>query len=188
MSEPQTRELVNLKRDTSATLVPSGDPITLKKGQEVIITQKLGGNYTVIVLGNMALIDGSNGDALGKSTDRPQPQTGGNGQELGKVDEMLIWDQLKTCFDPEIPVNIVDLGLVYDLQIIPADDGRGAEVTVKMTLTAPGCGMGDSIAQDVQQKVESVPSVTDAKVELVWEPTWNQSMMTEAARLQLGFM
>ncbi|MCH8327078.1 MAG: putative Fe-S cluster assembly protein SufT [Candidatus Marinimicrobia bacterium] len=186
MSETQTREMVTLKRDTAATLVPSGDAITLKEGQEVIITQELGGSYTVIVLGNMALIDGRDADALGKSAAKPKAE--GNGQELGVVDEMLIWDQLKTCFDPEIPVNIVDLGLIYDLQISPADGGKGAEVTVKMTLTAPGCGMGDVIARDVQQKVESVPSVIDAKVELVWEPTWNQSMMTEAARLQLGFM
>ena len=186
MSAAQTRELVNLKRDTAATLVPAGDAITLKEGQEVIITQELGGSYTVIVLGNMALIDGRDADALGKSAAKPKAE--GNGQELGLVDETLIWDQLKTCFDPEIPVNIVDLGLVYDLQISPAEDGKGAGVLVKMTLTAPGCGMGDTIANDVRQKIESVPSVTDAQVEIVWEPTWNQTMMTEAARLQLGFM
>lgn len=186
MSETRTREMVKLKRDTAATLVPAGDSITLKEGQEVIITQELGGSYTVIVLGNMALIDGRDADALGKSA--AKSEAGSNGQELGVVDEMLIWDQLKTCFDPEIPVNIVDLGLIYDLQISPAEDGKGAEVTVKMTLTAPGCGMGDVIARDVQQKIESVPSVISGQVELVWEPTWNQSMMTEAARLQLGFM
>ena len=186
MSETQTRELVNLKRDCAARLVPSGDPITLKQGQEVIITQELGGNYTVIVLGNMALIDGADADALGKTA--VLPDLNKNGDAPGEVDEHLIWDQLKTCFDPEIPVNIVDLGLIYDLQISPVDDGKGAEVTVKMTLTAPGCGMGDTIARDVRQKIEAVPSVVEAVVELVWEPAWNQSMMTEAAKLQLGFM
>ena len=186
MSETQTREMVKLTRDCAALLVPSGDPITLKEGQEVIITQELGGNYTVIVLGNMALIDGKNRDALGKtaeveSTDKEEVS-------VGDIDEQLIWDQLRTCYDPEIPVNIVDLGLIYDLQIAQAADGRGGDVTVKMTLTAPGCGMGDVIAGDVRSKIESVPSVVEARVELVWEPTWNQSMMTEAARLQLGFM
>ena len=186
MSETQTRELVKLNRDTPAMLVPSGDPITLKSGQEVVINQELGGNYTVIVLGNMALIDGRHADALGKAVEKDAPEHSASAD--GEVDEQLVWDQLKTCFDPEIPVNIVDLGLVYDLQIKPNSGDSGATVIVKMTLTAPGCGMGDVIASDVQQKVWSVPGVEEAQVELVWEPTWNQTMMTEAARLQLGFM
>jgi probable FeS assembly SUF system protein SufT len=186
MSETQTREMVKLNRDTPALLVPSGDPITLKSGQEVVITQELGGNYTVIVLGNMALIDGRHADALGKAVENGAPEQFVPAD--GAVDEQLIWDQLKTCFDPEIPVNIVDLGLIYDLQIKQITGGSGATVIVKMTLTAPGCGMGDVIANDVRQKIWSVPGVEDAQVELVWEPTWNQTMMTEAARLQLGFM
>lgn len=187
MSTTQTREMVKLNRDTPAMLVPSGDPITLKSGQEVIITQELGGNFTVIVLGNMALIDGRNSDALGKApADLPGDESPAPADGL-LADEMLIWDQLKTCFDPEIPVNIVDLGLIYDLQIATTNGG-GSSVAVKMTLTAPGCGMGDAIANDVKQKILSVSGVAEALVELVWEPTWNQSMMTEAARLQLGFM
>lgn len=191
MSETQTREMVTLTRDCPARLVPSGDPITLKSGQEVIITQELGGNYTVIVLGNMALIDGRDADALGKVA--PE-STAGNGQAATEADmaqeadEDLIWDQLKTCFDPEIPVNIVDLGLIYSLNISPAEGADGSTVSVQMTLTAPGCGMGDTIANDVRQKILSVSGVREALVELVWEPTWNQTMMTEAARLQLGFM
>ncbi len=191
MSATQTREMVTLTRDCPARLVPSGDPITLKSGQEVIITQELGGNYTVIVLGNMALIDGSNADALGKvAPEKPA----GNGQATAETDmaqeadENLIWDQLRTCFDPEIPVNVVDLGLIYDLKITPAGESQGSNVSVQMTLTAPGCGMGDTIANDVRQKILSVSGVREALVELVWEPTWNQTMMTEAARLQLGFM
>lgn len=191
MSTTQTREMVTLTRDCPARLVPAGDPITLKSGQEVIITQELGGNYTVIVLGNMALIDGSNADALGKvAPEKPagNGQAAAEGDMAQEADENLIWDQLKTCFDPEIPVNVVDLGLIYDLKITPAGESQGSNVSVQMTLTAPGCGMGDTIANDVRQKILSVSGVREALVEMVWEPTWNQTMMTEAARLQLGFM
>lgn len=192
----QTREMVTLLRDCPAVLIPAGDAITLKKGQEVMITQDLGGSYTVIVLGNMARIEGKHADAIGKDgaaaskAVMPNAQNG-DGQALpadGPVDEALIWDQLRTCYDPEIPVNIVDLGLVYDLIIAPLEDGSGSRVQIMMTLTAPGCGMGDSIADDVKQKVLAVPGVTDTHVELVWEPLWNQAMMSEAAQLQLGFL
>lgn len=186
----QPRETVTLKRDCPAILIPSGVKITLKTGQEVIITQALGGSYTVIAMGNLARIDAQDADALGLP---------GQGQETALVPpeeptapasaivtEQQIWDQLRTCYDPEIPVNIVDLGLIYDLKITPSSDGTGRRVEIKMTLTAPGCGMGPFIAEDARQKVLAVPGVTEARVQLVWEPMWNQAMMSEAARLKLG--
>lgn len=181
------RELVKLTRDCEAVLIPSGDGITLKEGQDVVITQSLGGSFTVIVLGNMARIDGKDADALGKNTVEEVPQPEAPSFD-GVVTEESVWEQLKTCYDPEIPVNLVDLGLIYDLQISRMDNGSGYRVDIKMTLTAPGCGMGDSIATDARTRVMSIAGVTEAAVELVWEPMWNQGMMTEAARLQLGFM
>lgn len=182
----QPREVVRLNRDCDALLIPSGDQISLKKGQEVMITQALGGSYSVIIQGNLARIDGKDADALGKEV---TPATDVE-EEIpsGTVDEQLVWEQIKTCYDPEIPVNIVDLGLIYDLQISPMNDGSGQRVDIKMTLTAPGCGMGPVIADDVRHKVQSVPGVTEAHVELVWDPLWNQGMMSEAARLQLGML
>ncbi|MFC1546980.1 putative Fe-S cluster assembly protein SufT [Candidatus Neomarinimicrobiota bacterium] len=182
----QSREIVTLIRDCDGLLIPSGDQIALKKGQEVTITQALGGSYSVIVQGNLARIDGQDADALGKKlisttdTEHEIPS--------GTVNEQLVWEQIKTCYDPEIPVNIVDLGLIYDLQLSPMDDGSGQRVDIKMTLTAPGCGMGPVIADDVHHKVLSVPGVSEAHVQLVWEPMWNQAMMSEAARLQLGML
>ncbi len=181
----QPRERVTITRDCQAMLIPSGDPITLKKGQEVEITQALGGSYTVVVLGNMARIEGADADVLGKTpSDKPDQAPTATGPDL----EAMIWDQLKTCFDPEIPVNVVDLGLIYNLETEHLGDGQGHRVRVQMTLTAVGCGMGPVITEDARQKVLSVPGVTDAVVELVWEPMWNQNMMSEAAKLQLGFL
>ncbi|MFB0515863.1 MAG: putative Fe-S cluster assembly protein SufT [Candidatus Neomarinimicrobiota bacterium] len=183
----QTREVVTLRRDCEGVLIPSGDQITLKKGQEVIITQALGGSYTVIISGNLARIDGMDADALGKEV-TPAGKADAGAAPAGEVDKQLIWDQLKMCYDPEIPVNIVDLGLIYDLRITPMEDGSGQRVAIKMTLTAPGCGMGPIIAEDVRWKVLAVPGVAEASVALVWEPLWNQNMMSEAARLQLGIL
>jgi len=180
----QQRETAILTRDCPAVLIPAGDDITLKQGQLVTITQDLGGSYTVIVLGNMARIDGQDADALGKVAVAPEEQP----VSVGSVNEEAVWEQLRTCYDPEIPVNVVDLGLIYDLVIDPPDGNNGSRVAIKMTLTAPGCGMGDIIARDVQNKVQSLPGVSEANVELVWEPLWNQSMMSEAARLKLGFL
>lgn len=182
----QPREVVRLNRDCDALLIPSGDQIALKKGQEVMITQALGGSYSVIVQGNMARIDGKDADALGKEV----PATPEKEPDIfsGSVDEQQVWEQIKTCYDPEIPVNIVDLGLIYDLQISPQSDGSGQRVDIKMTLTAPGCGMGPVIADDVRHKVSAIPGVSEAHVELVWEPMWNQAMMSEAARLKLGML
>ena len=183
----QQRETVTLKRDCEGILIPSGDRITLKRGHEVIITQALGGSYTVMVMGNLARIDGKDADALGKKIE-PTAKRKPAGRAADEVDEQSIWDRLKMCYDPEIPVNIVDLGLIYDLKITPQKDGSGQRVDIKLTLTAPGCGMGPFIAEDVRQKVLSVPGVVEADVQLVWEPMWNQNMMSKAARLKLGML
>ncbi len=151
-----------------------------------MITQSLGGCYTVVINGNMARIEGKDADAIGLVSVATVP-AGTLTPSGGPVNEKLIWDQMKTCFDPEIPVNIVDLGLVYSCQITPLLD-RGNRVDVKMTLTAPGCGMGAAIKTDVENKIRTVPRVIEANVELVWEPPWNQGMMSEAAKLQLGLL
>ena len=179
---------VTVTRDVEATMIPAGTPVAIPKGTEVTITQALGGTYTVMAPGIMARIEGKNADALGLAVDTNAQQPKAEGGEVaGPVEVDAIWDALKTCYDPEIPVNIVDLGLVYDVQVKPLPEG-GNEVDVKMTLTAPGCGMGGVIAGDAEQKIRELPGVTEARVEVVWDPIWNQSMMSDAARLQLGLM
>jgi len=176
---------VTLTRDVEAAIVPAGEKVTLQKGEEAYITQSLGGSYTVIVNGNMFRIDSKDADALGKEVAAKPVSTGAPvSQELL---EKEVWNQLRSCYDPEIPVNIVDLGLIYDCHIAPMNAGSH-RVDVKMTLTAPGCGMGPMLAQDVQNKLLSLEGVDDVAVELVWDPPWNQGMMTEAAKLQLGLL
>jgi probable FeS assembly SUF system protein SufT len=181
-------EQITLSRDVEATIVPAGDPVTLKQGEPAQLTQELGGSYTIVVNGNMFRIEHKDGDALGreveKTTIRSASGTSMSEDEL----ETEIWNQLKTCYDPEIPVNIVDLGLIYDCAIEPMESADGKRIDVKMTLTAPGCGMGPMIQQDVQNKLMCIEDVEEANVELVWDPQWNQGMMTEAAQLQLGLM
>jgi probable FeS assembly SUF system protein SufT len=180
-TEPKT-----LTRDVEAAIVPVGTKVTLQKGEQAYLTQSLGGTYTVVVNGNMFRIESKDGDALGIEPEaRPVASTGGPvTQELL---EKQVWEALKTCYDPEIPVNIVDLGLIYDCHLTPiGTDNYKADV--KMTLTAPGCGMGPVLAQDVQNKLISMEPIDEANVELVWDPPWNQGMMTEAAKLQLGLM
>ena len=174
---------IRLTRDVHAVAIPSGSPVTLPAGAEVRVTQSLGGAYTVLAEGMMARIQGQDADALGLEKREAPVQV----EADGPIDERIIWDQMKTCYDPEIPVNIVDLGLIYDCKIAPMPEG-GNRVEVKMTLTAPGCGMGAAIAGDVEYKIRSVPGVSDVHVEVVWDPIWNQSMMSDAARLQLGLM
>ena len=174
-----------LTRDVEASVVPIGTKVTLQKGETAHITQSLGGTYTVIVNGNMFRIDSQNADALGLEVSAKPQATGA--PVTAESLEKEIWDQLKTCYAPEIPVNIVDLGLIYDCHLTPigADNYKA---DVKMTLTAPGCGMGPVLAQDVQNKLISLEPIDEANVELVWDPPWNQSMMTEAAKLQLGLL
>ena len=171
---------LRLLRDVEANMVPSGDKVTLAEGNLVQITQSLGGNHTVIINGNMAQISAENEDALGIKTEIKK-----NHNPNSDFSEQLVWDQLKTCYDPEIPVNIVELGLIYDLRIQDLENGE-KNILIKMTLTAPGCGMGPVISDEVQRKVNALKNVKNVKVELVWEPQWNQGMMSEAAQLELG--
>src|SRR6266705_3404903 len=178
-------EPVSLSRDVEAAIVPAGEKVTLQKGEQAYITQSLGGSYTVVVNGNMFRIDSKDADALGlEAAAKP---TNATGQPRSKEElEKEVWNQLKSCYDPEIPVNVVDLGLIYDCQLAPIGDGKTFKADVKMTLTAPGCGMGPVLAQDVQNKLLSIEGIDEANVELVWDPPWNQGMLTEAAKLQLG--
>jgi len=183
-----TNEPVTLARDVEASVVPAGTKVTLVKGEQAYITQSLGGSYTVIVQGNMFRIDGKDADALGMEA-TTAPATGTNiagSQATPEQLEKEIWQALRTCYDPEIPVNIVDLGLIYDCKVSPLATGDGNQADIKMTLTAPGCGMGPVLAQDVQNKLLSIEGIDEANVELVWDPPWNQGMMTEEAKLQLG--
>ena len=171
------RRLVALTRECPARLVPTGDPITIPAGTFVTLTQTLGGTYTVIVRGNMARIDGADADALGFEPDvlsfEPRPD--------GRVDAHQVHQALASVYDPEIPVNIVDLGLVYGCDV--DDDGR---VKVRMTLTAPGCGMGPVLVEEVKRRVARVPNVAGVDVTLVFDPPWSRDMMTEEAQLELG--
>jgi len=172
-------EAIRLLRDVDANMVPSGDEVKLVAGNLVRVTQALGGNYTILINGNMVQISAENADALGfevlKISESDAPK--------GNL-EHQIWDQLKTCYDPEIPINIVELGLIYGLDISDTDEGKN--VNIKMTLTAPGCGMGGVISDEVERKVNGIESIEDVLVELVWEPQWNRDMMSEAAQLELG--
>ena len=173
-----------LQRNCEAVLIPAGTKVTLQAGEPVIITQALGGSYTVIINGNMARIEARDADAIGQA---PAAAPATEAPSDAKVTEDQIYDQLRTCYDPEIPVNIVDLGLVYDLQILPLPAG-GNRVEVKMTLTAPGCGMGPILQQDVETKVSTIPGVKETAVFLVWDPPWSRDMLSEPAKLQLGLM
>ena len=182
----QSNDPVSLIRDVEASVVPVGTKVTLQKGEPVHITQSLGGSYTVIVNGNMFRIEGKDADALGLEVVEKKVGVAA-GEATQEQVEKEIWGQLKTCFDPEIPVNIVDLGLIYDCHVEPIA-ANSFRASVKMTLTAPGCGMGPVLQQDVQNKLLCIEAVDDVAVELVWDPPWNQSMLTEAAKLQLGLM
>jgi probable FeS assembly SUF system protein SufT len=173
---------IKILRDCDSTLIPSGDKITLIKGTLVRITQAFGGDYTLYVNGNLVKISGKDGDAIGKEVISEIEK---NNINNGEYSEELVWEQLKTCFDPEIPVNIVDLGLIYDLSKDGTEE-EGYTLNIKMTLTAPGCGMGPTIAQDVEDKIISLPGVKVVLVEIVWDPVWDRSMMSEDAKLKLG--
>jgi probable FeS assembly SUF system protein SufT len=174
---------VELKRDCEATEIPAGTVMTLPAGTPVDITQTLGGSYTVRALsGGLFRIGAKDADALGIDTAQ---DNGPKAAAEGPADEKTVWDTLRDCYDPEIPVNIVDLGLVYDMQLTPLPSGRSA-VSVKMTLTAPGCGMGGVIAGDAQQRLLGLPGIEEANVEIVWDPPWHHSMITEQGKRILG--
>lgn len=175
---------VELKRDCEAVQIPVGSTVVLPAGTTVDITQTLGGSYTIHAQGGLFRVAAKDADALGMEAPKPSdlfPKK----EAGGELDEKMIWDTLKTCYDPEIPVNIVDLGLVYDMHVekLPSN---GHKVFVKMTLTAPGCGMGPAIASDAQQKLLDLPAVEDASVEIVWDPPWHQSMISAEGRRILG--
>lgn len=174
-------DTIEVTRECEASLIPSGVKVTIQKGSLVTITQALGNSYTVYVNGNLARVAGKDGDALSMVIlDEPDVNS-----FPGTVEDK-VWELMKSCFDPEIPVNIVDLGLVYECKV--SDNETGKLVEVKMTLTAPGCGMGPVLVGDIEQKIRTINEVTDVKVELVFEPPWNRSMMSDVAKLQLGML
>ena len=175
-----------LNRDCDAILIPVGTPLNLSEGTAVLVTQALGGSYTVNVNGNLARIDAKNADALGfdveNSTvaDTKKEITGD-----GTVNEQSVWDQLKTCYDPEIPINIVELGVIYRCDITPLG-ADGNQIDITMTLTSPGCGMGDYLADDIRSKILALPNVAKVNVDVTFEPPWSYDMMSEAAKLETG--
>jgi probable FeS assembly SUF system protein SufT len=175
-------ERVELYRDCEAVQIPAGIPTTLEKGIEVFVTQSLGGTYTLQVPahGGLFRIAGKDADALGKTPE----EAAETALKSGDI-EAMVWDQLKTCFDPEIPVNIVDLGLVYAMELTPQPDGT-QKVDVKMTLTAQGCGMGATIAIDAKQKIMTIAGISEANVDIVWDPPWNPQMISPEGRERLG--
>ncbi|MEY2481059.1 MAG: hypothetical protein QOI04_1986 [Verrucomicrobiota bacterium] len=176
-----------LSRDVEAIQIPSGQKFTLESGTKGVITQTLGGSYTVATPHGLSRVAEKDLDALG--IEKPQPTNGAPkpSATTGAIDEKAVWEQLRQCYDPEIPVNIVDLGLVYDCQLIKKPEG-GTKVEVKMTLTAPGCGMGPAIAHDAQSKILSIDGIDEADVQLVWDPPWNQNMISEAGKMKLGMI
>jgi probable FeS assembly SUF system protein SufT len=186
-----SNEPITLTRDVEGHIVPDGTRVTLEKGELAVITQSLGGNYTVVVNGNMFRLEAKNADALGlevaaesSANDTANTGTPGTIEEIEKE----AWNQMRTCYDPEIPTNIVDLGLVYDCHFEPLDAPNRYKAQVKMTLTAPGCGMGGIISEEVQNKLLAIAGIDEANVEVVFEPLWNRDMMSEAAQLELGMM
>ncbi len=176
------REPITILREVPAIQIPDGTRVIIPEGARVMITQELGGSYTIMTeRGALFRIDDKDAEALGKEA----PSAADSVAE-GSLEDR-VWAQMRACYDPEIPANIVDLGLIYDCRIREASDG-GHEVEVKMTLTAPGCGMGPVLAEDVRRRIEEIPGVRRAHIEIVFDPPWNPNMMTEAAKLQLGFL
>ena len=177
-------EQTKLLREVPATAIPAGSPLILPKDTEVTLTQSLGGSHTVAGVFGLARIEEKDQDALGLAK-VAVTQEGVESNE--PADEKKVWDKLKEVYDPEIPVNVVDLGLVYSMELKPLSAG-GSKAEVKMTLTAPGCGMGPTIQADAKNKILTVPGVKEAEVELVWEPAWTQSMISEAGKMKLGWV
>lgn len=173
-----------LKRDCDAIQIPSGTTLVLPAGTQVIVTQSLGGTFTVATPGGLARIDQKDIDALGIE---PTVETAPTKTAPEGTLEEAVWNQLKTVFDPEIPVNVVDLGLIYDCSIVTTENGQ-TKAEVKMTLTAPGCGMGPTIAADARSKILTIEGIDEAEVELVWDPAWSQNMISEAGRMKLGMV
>jgi len=183
----ESTDWIELKRDIEAVQIPAGHSMLLPKGTRAVITQALGGSYTLHVqgYGGLVRVAAKDADALGEQVPaEAEPASTGESVDRETL-EQLIWQTLKTCYDPEIPVNIVDLGLVYDMQLIPGDAGQH-RIEVKMTLTAQGCGMGASIAADARYKLLTLPGISDASVDIVWSPIWNPNMISPEGRARLG--
>ncbi|MEM6910880.1 MAG: putative Fe-S cluster assembly protein SufT [Verrucomicrobiota bacterium] len=179
-----SHEQVELKREVTAIQIPSGDEMLLPVGMSVIITQTLGGTYTVATQQGLARIKSEDADALGID---PKSLEAEASPEIAEDDlEGQVWAQLKHVYDPEIPVNIVDLGLVYDCSVAEEEGKQRAHV--KMTLTAPGCGMGPTIAADAQSRIMTIDTIDDAQVDLVWDPVWTQDMISEEGKMKLGMI
>ena len=180
----ESQEIVTLSRDIVAVRVPAGDNYALPAGTECRITQALGGSFTIFIEGHLFRVEGKDADALGKtlSEELSLPADATNADV-----EKLVMAQLRSCYDPEIPIDIVELGLIYECRV-ESHNENSRKVSVKMTLTAPGCGMGEILVNDVRGKLLRIPTVTEAQVELTFDPPWNQSMMSEAARLQAGLI
>lgn len=184
INSEDTTQLISLSRDCEVISVPYGEKEILKEGTEVQIMQALGGSYTVYTVEGMFRINGTNADAIGKEVEKP-PSLPENITD--DEFEEKVWDQMKTVFDPEIPINVVDLGLIYDCRLNKSEDDNFI-IEVDMTLTAPGCGMADVLVADIQERVEMMPRVVSVKVELVLDPPWSMEMMSEAARLEAGLI
>ena len=185
ITDMQTGTSIELSRDCEAVQIPYGSPVLLPRGTSVTITQTLGGTYTIHAQGGLYRIASKDLDALGIDSTASPASDAKLSAAPGELDEQQIWDTLRTCFDPEIPVNIVDLGLIYDMHVEKLPSGS-SRVDVKMTLTAPGCGMGTVIARDAQEKLLALALVEEANVEIVWDPPWHQSMISEQGRRILG--
>lgn len=186
----QSDHEIKLSRDTRATIIPAGDEHVLKAGTKVVISQALGGSVTVRSQSGLFRIAGNDLDALGDAAALAQDPVCVAGSDVASNEafsEAQVWEAMKNCYDPEIPVNVVDLGLIYDLRILaPAAAGGGHSVQVKMTLTAQGCGMGPVIAEDLKQHIESLPAVAQATVDIVWDPPWTPHMISAEGRQKLG--
>ncbi len=179
-------ENIVVSRDCEAIQIPQGNTVTVPEGTVAIITQSLGGTYTLQIpsMGGLFRVSDKDADAIGKEASAPAPPAGG-GAAAGEASEDAVWGELRNVYDPEIPVNIVDLGLVYDLKVELLSSG-GSNVQVAMTLTAQGCGMGPSIAMDAQRRIEALPGVGEAHVRVVWDPPWNPNMISPEGRAKLG--
>lgn len=176
---------ITLSRDVIGVLIPQGTKVELPEGANAVLTQALGGSFTIQVEGHLFRIDGKDADAIGQElVQGPQVAADAPIEAI----EMAVWGQLRTYYDPEIPIDIVELGLVYECRVEPIEGSGQRRAKIRMTLTAPGCGMGEILVDDVKSKVLALPTIAEADVDLVFDPPWNQNMMSEAARLATGMI